>query len=206
MKRVVFDLDGTLLTSNYALEKEFFTSLYGEKANELINNIGVFLDEYEKTFPRYRHDELSEFLSKKSNLLITNNIIDEWIDVMHNGPDKIEDGVIQTLEYLKRKDSSLAVLTNWYSGTQIPRLRRAGILHYFDNIYTGEFVLKPHKKAYLWAKDDFDIEECLFIGDNLDKDYIGPRRYGFDSIIYDKNDKYGKVLKKVKRIDELIER
>ena len=206
MKRVVFDLDGTLLTGSFEFEKIYFTDLYGEAAKEMIDNMGKFLDEYEKTFPRYHHEWLSRYLSNKSGLNVTEKIIDGWIDVMSTVPDTMEDCVIETLEKLKRKDCSIAVLTNWYSRTQVPRLRKSGILHYFDNVYTGDFVLKPHMNSYLWAKDDFNIEDCLFIGDNLDKDYIGPRIYGFDSILYDKSDKQSKVLKKIKRLDEIIER
>jgi FMN phosphatase YigB (HAD superfamily) len=206
MKRVIFDLDGTLLTGSFEFEKEYFTSVYGEDAIELVDNMFYYLDEYEKSFPRYNHEWLGKFLTEKSGFKVNDKVIDGWIDAMSKVPDTMEDGVIETLENLKRKDCSLAVLTNWYGMTQIPRLRKAGILHYFDNIYTGEFVLKPHEKSYVWAKDDFDIEDCLFVGDNLDKDYIGPRIYGFESVLYDKNDKHGKTLKKIKRIDEIIDK
>lgn len=203
-KRVIFDLDGTLLTGSFDFEKEYFASLYGDNAIELVDNMGKYLDEYERTFPRYHHEWLSKYLSNKSGLDINEKVIDGWIDVMSTVPDTMEDGLIETLEFLKRKDCSNAVLTNWYGMTQIPRLRKAGILHYFDNIYTGEFVLKPHEKAYMWAKGDFDIEDCMFIGDNLDKDYIGPRIYGFESILYDKNDREHKSLKKIKKLKDII--
>lgn len=206
MKRIVFDLDGTLLTCDFELQREFFTELYGESANDLVNNMGIYLDEFEKKYHNYNNDDLSKFLSMKSGINIADKVIDDWIEVISSIPDTMEDGVIETLEYFKTKDCSLAVLTNWYGKSQIPRLKKAGIIDYFDNIYTGDFVLKPHKKSYVLAQDKFNVEDCLFIGDNLDKDYIGPRANGFDSIIYDKNDNYHKSLKKIKRINEIIVR
>ena len=206
MKRVVFDLDGTLLTGSFDFEYEYFSSLFGEEGVKLVDNMGKYLSEYEKNNPRYCHEWLSKYLSNKTGLDINNIVLDGWMEAMDVVPDTMEDGVIQTLEYLKRNDCSLAVLTNWYSRNQVPRLKKAGILHYFDNVYTGDFVLKPHKNAYMWAKGDFDIDECLFVGDNLDMDYIGPRMYGFESVLYDKNDKHGKTLKKIKRIDEIIDK
>lgn len=204
MKRIIFDLDGTLLTGSFEFEKKYFTSLYGEDALDMVENMGKYLDEYEKTFPRYHHIWLSKYLSDKSGLNITEDIIDGWIEVMSTVPDVMEENVIQTLENLKKKDCSLAVLTNWYGDTQISRLRKAGILHYFDNVYTGDFALKPHEKAYMWARDDYNIEDCLFVGDNVDKDYIGPRMYGFESILYDKKEKEHKSLVKIKKLNELI--
>ena len=66
--------------------------------------------------------------------------------------------------------------------------------------------LKPRKDAYMSAKDRFSSSECVFIGDHLDKDYIGPRAYGFDSILYDKDDRYSANLVKIKSMKEMIER
>ena len=51
-----------------------------------------------------------------------------------------------------------------------------------------------------------DPEGKIFTGifANLDKDYIGPRIYGFESILYDKNDREHKSLKKIKKLKDII--
>ena len=205
-KRIIFDLDGTLLTGDFSLEKKYFSDLYGDNAKKLNEKIGSYLDEYERTYHKYDVVSLSHFLTIKSGLVIPVGVVLGWIDVMKDVSDTMEDGVLKTLEYLKKKDVSLAILTNWFGDTQLCRLKRAGILEYFDHIYTGEFVLKPHKNAYLTAKGDFSESECLFLGDNLDKDYIGPRTVGVDSFLYDKSDIYGDNVAKIKRIDKLIDK
>ena len=206
MKRVVFDLDGTLLTGSFDFEHDYFRSIFQEEAEPLIKNIGTYLDEYERTFPRYSNYTLSRFLTTKSGLIITDEIIDGWCDVMSDVPDTIEDGIYEVLEHLKSEGDSLAVLTNWYGITQIPRLERANMLDYFDEVYTGDIVLKPHKCSYIMAKKDFDKRDCYFIGDNVDKDYIGPRSCGMNSILYDKYDNHHSSIVKVKKMNEIIER
>ena len=206
MKRFVFDLDGTLLTGSFDFEHEYFKTIYNDEATRLFNKMGEYLDEYERTFPRYSNDTLSHFLTTKSGLVFNDEVINGWCEVMQDVPDVMEDGIIEVLEYLKSKDYSLAVLTNWYGKTQIPRLERAKIIDYFDEVYTGDIVLKPHKCSYIMAMDKYDIDDCVFIGDNLEKDYIGPRASGFESILYDKNDNYHDSIVKVKKMNELIKR
>ena len=206
MKRFIFDLDGTLLTADYSKERDHFKSIFDEAGNKFISNIGMYLDTYEKKHKKYEKELLCDYLSKESGLNFTPKVIDEWNEIVSFIPDMMEDGVKETLEYLKSKDYSLAVLTNWFGIAQKKRLERAGLLEYFDDIYTGDMVLKPHKDSYLCARDRFSIDECVVIGDNLLKDFIAPRGVGMYSIIYDKNDIQHETITKVKRIDEIIKK
>ena len=204
-KRYIFDLDGTLLLSDYKLEKEYFENVYGEKANIFNSSISEYLDEYERTYSNYDIEMLSRYLTLKSGVEVNSDVINGWIDVVGCEKPILVPGVIQVLEYLKGRGYSLAVLTNWFGKTQKNRLKRAGLIDYFDDIYTGEAVLKPRKAAYMSAKDRFMPSECVFIGDNLDKDYIGPRACGMDSIIYDSDNNHHKTLVKIRNMEELIE-
>ena len=205
-KRLIFDLDNTLLTGNYQTEKEYFYDIYGEQASKLLDSIGDYLEEYERKFPCYEEEVLSQFLSYKSCLIVTPEIVHGWIHAVSRENDVIEDGVVETLEHFKSKGKSLAVLTNWFSATQIPRLKNSGLYDYFDDIYSGESFLKPNLEAYTSALGRFLPEESVFIGDDLNKDYIGPRRYGYDSILYDKKNIEHNSIVKVKKIKELIRR
>ena len=144
-------------------------------------------------------------MTEKTGLVISEKIIDGWIKYNSTIPDRMEDGVIDTLEYLKSQKHSLGVLTNWFRFAQIERLKNSGLYDYFDDIYTGDFFLKPYPAAYFRAIGNFSSKNCVVVGDNLEKDYIGPRRCGLDSILYDKNDQYS-VIVKVKKIYELINR
>lgn len=93
------------------------------------------------------------------------------------------------LEYLKSKDKSLVVLTNWFKYTQEERLRNAGILEFFDGVYAGDLNLKPNKESYLNACGNYHVNECIMIGDTIEKDVIGPNKFGIDSIYYNPENK-----------------
>lgn len=203
MKRFIFDLDGTLLTANFEKEFDYFNNIYGEESPKILDNIVKYLDEYEKTHIRYDADILSRYLSKRSGLKFTRDIINGWNEVVGCISDTIEEDIVEVLEYLKSNNYSLAVLTNWFGIPQIKRLERANLLEYFDDIYTGEMVLKPHKDSYIRAKDRFSSNECIVIGDNVLKDYIAPRAVGMNSILYDKNDKENNNIVKIKRMNEI---
>lgn len=205
-KRFIFDLDGTLLTSDYHLERELFTDLYGEEARDFISKVGFYLDEYESLFSSYDVEILSCYLKGRTGLSITDDVIREWISITGDDPGVMEEGVLDTFECLKSMDCSIAVLTNWFLDSQKPRLRDSGLLEYVDEIYAGDTFLKPRKEAYLASKKHYRTRECVVIGDQLDKDYIGPRKYGFDSVLYDKNDRQHKNIVKVKKINEIMKR
>ncbi len=203
-KRYIFDLDGTLLTADYSFEKDFFHSLYGEDASLLLSHIETYLEKFERSHIQYDIDSLAKYLSKKTGLSVSKKVVCDWINLIGEVPDTMEEGVFDLLENLKQRDKSLVVLTNWFSKSQESRLRRAGIYSYFDAIYSGEYVLKPHEVAYICARGSFNPSECVLIGDNLENDYIGPRAAGIESILYDKNDCHHNSLVKVKRMNDVI--
>ncbi len=202
-KRFIFDLDHTLLFADYSEEKKYFKDIFKADADMFINNVALLLYEYERLYPRYEVDELSSFLSHKTGLDFNRNIILGWIEMFGNCKNMIEDGVLETLDFLKRRDVSIAILTNWFYESQKNRLKSSGIIEYVDDIYAGDNVLKPRYGAYRAAKDRFNGRECVFIGDNLEKDYIGPRSYNMASILYDRDDIHGKNIIKIKSINDI---
>lgn len=207
MKKVVFDLDGTLLFNTYDGEKEYFKSqLESDAYEDLKLNIGDYLDAYESHNTRYDIGDLKRFLSYKSGYNFTEKFIKGWLEVGAYTDDTFDSELIETLEYLKSKDMKLAVLTNWFRKPQEQRLKNSNLFEYFDEIYTGEEFLKPHLDSYLNALGDTPKAECVFIGDNLDNDYIGPKIVGSKSILYDREGIYHDSIIKIKTMGELKRR
>ena len=103
-------------------------------------------------------------------------------------------------------DKSLVVLTNWYGSAQIQRLKNANMFEYFDEVFTGEYQLKPHPEAFLRAIEGYDPRECVMIGDSISKDYHGPRLHGINAILYDKDDVHSDEYVKVKKLIDLKKR
>lgn len=204
-KRFIFDLDNTLLTFDKDYQNQFFEEELGEN-NPFFENLNEYLETYWASYPKHVNTRFASLLSLCSGISIKESFVERWIDCLKEMPIVLEDGVEETLDYLKSKDKSLAVLTNWVWDCQVSRLQKAGISHYFDQIYTSDYVLKPHRDAYDMAARFYPSDQCVFIGDDLENDYISPREFGYDAILYDKKDKYPKQLVKIKKIDELKER
>jgi FMN phosphatase YigB (HAD superfamily) len=207
MKKVIFDLDGTLLTNTYEVQRQYFeSSLDKETYLKMRDNVKEYLDSYEEKHLRYDIGDLKRFLSFVTCSEISEDFIKGWIEIGAFIDDNIEDGLVETLEYFKKKNIKLAVLTNWFRKPQVERLKNTGIYKYFDDIYTGDMFLKPHKEAYLNAVGNNRICDCIVVGDTLEKDYIVPKSLGIGAVLYDKDDNYHETLVKVKRLDELKRR
>lgn len=206
MKRFIFALDDTLLTKNYNLEKEYFESIYGNDSTKLLNGLSVYLNSYENSYSKYDRDKLCRYLNYVSGLKFTLEILDGWNEVIGNQHCKTEEETIELLEYLKGKGYSLSILTNWFREPQIKKIQNAGLIEYFDDIYTGDEVLKPNKEAYICAKDRFSFNDCVVIGDDLRKDYMVPRELNMGAILYDKTDLQRSSIVKVKRMNEIMEK
>ena len=207
-KRFIFDLDNTLLVPTFfEREDEYFRScLSKEDAEKFISEKVKLLTEYEARCKKYDNGILSKFLTAKSGVEITQYMIANWRYLTATTPPKLIEGVIPTLELLKSHDKSLVVLTNWFKDAQKERLKNAGLIDYFDEIYGGDLYLKPDRQSYLTAAGDYDISECIMIGDNLLKDVYGALIIGMDAIYFDpnkKNDHDKKLVKSMNNIERI---
>ena len=205
--KYIFDLDGTLINGDYSKEKEYFKSILTTSDSEkFIPQISKLLEQYESKHKRYDINLLAEFLSHKSHVKITPNMIEGWIEINQDMDGTVIDGVVEVLEELKMRDKELVVLTNWFSKTQIERLKNSKLDIYFDEVYGGELFLKPNKNAYINACGYTPIELSIMIGDTYEKDYLGPKRIGLDSILYDPECKVSEskdVVKNLRKIKDI---
>ena len=205
-KRYIFDLDGTLMRGDFRnFTDQYLLEQLGEEARPVVGHIHDYLSQYERTFPRYTDENLSRFLREQTGVPFTPELIREWDDLVVELPNTLEEGVLETLEELKRRNRDIVVLTNWYTESQRKRLAKEGILPYFRAIYGGDLMTKPHKEAYWVAAAGCKPRECIFVGDNVDFDYVGPKSCGYDAVLYDKNDTHHKSIVKIKRMNEILD-
>ncbi len=204
-KRFIFDIDGTILEEDYTKEIEFFKKeLTSEEGNIFIPQIGDLINKYEKTCSRYDVGYLSDFLSNNSGVEISPELIYKWREVVSNYDPKVIPGAEDLLLYLSvNKSQSVVGLSNWFGDDQMRRLKKAGLLNYFDNFYGGDFYMKPSKESYLNAAGRFSPSDCIVIGDSLENDVYGPYRVGMDAIYFDRKNKNNSNKKLVKSINNL---
>ena len=205
-RRYIFDQDYTLITPDWTKTDQYFIDKFGEKAKPIMDDIGPILRKYERRLSRYDYKELATYLRNATGLPVVPDDMKKWDELVAAVDDTVEPYAKEVLEFLKSRGDSLAVLTNWFGDSQRERLKRAGLLDYFDAFYSGDIITKPHKEAYWMASGGYDFLDCYVVGDDAETDYIGPKAVGMNAILYDKKNKYHKTLVKVRSLDELKHR
>lgn len=205
MEKIIFDLDNTLLMydDDYLNDYNIVIEKYGYdlKPKELYKSIG----KYESLKVKYQKNDLIDFVNKDLNINITTDIFEELLDIIGNWVPPLEEGLIDTLEYLSSK-YELYVLTNWFSKCYTKRLEKAGILKYFKEVVGADKVApKPKPEGFLYIAGDTDLKECLMIGDRIDIDVEGAINLGMNAILFDYNDKYHGTSKKIMKLSKLKE-
>ena len=187
-KKYIFDIDYTILIPDWSKEDDYF-KLYIplEEQERFFKCKQDILNKYERDFPKYNTKTLSDYFGKYG-FTVTEDVINGWM--LYNGEtivDEVVDGTLALFEYLKENDKEIVILTNWVSGTQIPRLKRAGLLQYIDKIVAGENAMKPGLKSFELAIGETEKEDCIMIGDSIRSDKAGADNVGIDCYIVDKN-------------------
>lgn len=139
----------------------------------------------------YRLKDTFDALSYK----ISDNLIDQiaidYIAYLPNYNHLIE-GTIDLLNYLATK-YHLHIITNGFEEVQTLKMKKSGILNYFQEIITSESVgvKKPNPKVFEHAlqKANALSEESIMIGDSLEADVFGALDCNINAIYcnFDKN-------------------
>ena len=185
-KKYIFDLDYTLLIPDWSKEDDFLRkSIPLEEQEEFFDKKQLILNKYELEFPKYDFKTLSNYF-KSYGFSVSEEAIKGWM--IHNGEtikDQLVDGVIELFDYLKANNKDIVILTSWFSGTQIPRLKRTGLYEYIDQIIAGEDAMKPDLESFKLAIGDTNKDDCIMIGDSIKSDKIGAENAGIDYYIVD---------------------
>lgn len=194
IKRLIFDVDNTLIP----WEDKYWNTLNEtliyfeiEPKEELVNKLIEAVDNYELEYNTYNLITMKNIMEKYAGIKLPNNFVYKWtINLRKCTPDKFDDKLIDTLEYLKSK-YDLVVLTNWFTTQQAARLKRYGILKYFVKVYgTDNMLNKPNKETFIQACMPYKPEECIFIGDSYNVDIKGSINAGLKAIyLTNKNEK-----------------
>ena len=202
MKAIIFDLDDTLIDW-----KNEFTVVLEKTLKELgfnyssakIQEINATIDDFENHYLKLTKEDLLNYVNTKCLINLPLKTIELLIEYQKDCIYPLD--IADTLEYLSQK-YDLYVLTNWFTETQEGRLQNAGILKYFKKVIgADQNYYKPNKEAYDIILKDYQKEDCIFIGDDLDKDIIAPQNIGMQVIW--KTNKESKKYPTIKSINDL---
>lgn len=121
---------------------------------------------------------------------------------------KVIDGAIELLEYLKPK-YRLHILSNGFKELQSHKMRTAGIGHYFDTLILSEDigVNKPGKRLFEHAlkKAGAELQSSIMIGDMFDADIAGAAGIGMEQIYFNPKKKKGHAFVPTYEVNHLLE-
>ena len=187
-KKYIFDIDYTILIPDWSKEDDYFKEhIIENEQGEFFKNKQRILNKYEQEFPRYDSKALSNYF-KSYGFTVSEDMINSWM--LFNGEnikDEVVDGVVDLFKYLKENNKEIIILTNWFSETQIPRLKRAGLYNYIDKVVSGEDASKPSLESFNLAIGKTNKKDCIMIGDSIRNDQNGANNAGIDSYLVDEN-------------------
>ncbi len=182
IKLIIFDIDNTLIDIPKSIKVEFQKLLdkfnTGVSAMDLYNAVGTY--EINKEGVYYTKEKLLEVVNKVLKLNLTMDFVNEFFNVYDKLISPLDDGVVDTLKYLKSKYRIVA-LSNWFTDSQKSRLKEAKILEYFDEVYGTDIVpMKPRIESFMSIIGTLKPEECVMVGDNLEVDIKVPYEIGMN--------------------------
>ena len=180
VKKLIFDLDNTLIIWKDEYVQALQETLKKYNNNEDADYVNSLIDNYEDYYDEYDKEKMLEHINNNIKEKINMDFIDDFLIEIGYMSEPNEE-VIDTLEYLSKK-YELVVLTNWFKIPQTNRLKTAKIDKYFKEIFGGEEYIKPQKEAFLTAAGNTKVEECIMIGDSYTLDVMGAYNVGIRPI------------------------
>lgn len=208
---VIFDLDDTLI-----LERDYIKSGYEAVAKKIYTDFGV--------------DEMRLVKLFNSMFKISaNNVFNRALDTLQikYGEDYIRKLIyeyrnhwpklqltkdsVNLIKYLKEKEYKLGIIADGYKETQQKKLEVLNVKQLFHHIILtdelGREYWKPHEKSYLLMKDKLKVEfnEMVYIGDNVQKDFITAKKLGIKTIqVKRENCIYGNVIGSEEYLPDIV--
>jgi len=180
IKAVILDMDNTLFD---------FVEAKLKACAAVVGSLGLtdemVLLEYFLMNPRNVEDLRSIVRYLQDRNIYTKDTYEKCVKIYEKV--KIEniqlyDGVIITLEKLWMSDLKLAVVTDAYENNTTARLKKTGLMKYFDVVVTGDVTgkKKPDPEPIIYALNKLSVDptETVLVGDSLIRDIEPGKKLG----------------------------
>ena len=212
IKRIIFDLDNTLIMWKDEYEKaidEALIEINYPRTENLYHRINEIKSDYEVEKKKFDRNEVIDYINQKLDINLPYNFLNIWLEKLESRvPDVYSKKDYKTLEYLSKK-YELVILTNWFLESQIKRLENVGILKFFSYFYGAEKHAKPFKESFIEAVGPYKMNEVAMVGDNFNLDIEGALNAGIEKVVWrdvkNKAEEYKNELDEICIIHELEE-
>jgi len=199
---IFFDLDNTLwdfkTNSLHALQTTF--------DNCKLKAAGVSFSDFSNVYTRHNNQLWEAYRNKQvrkkelTNLRFqltfdelgivgvdANQMNDLYLSEMPK-QNKLFEGAIELLDYLKVKNYRLSIITNGFKEVQHKKMLNSGLQPYFDKVFISEEVKapKPDPLIFEYAIKSTNAKKAtsLMIGDDYDVDIKGALDFGIDAVFF----------------------
>jgi len=186
LKTIIFDMDDTLFLERDYVKSGFRAVSLAIEDNYSINSEITFQKFWEMFLNGFRGDIFDRFLNDNKELKIS--VID-LINIYRFHAPRINpvDGISDLLRTL-RVDRNIGLISDGYLKVQQSKLQSLKLGNYFDEIIftdeIGKEFWKPSPLPYQEIMNRFQSKpsDCVYIGDNPQKDFISPNKMGMFSV------------------------
>ena len=205
IKKIIFDLDNTLLFLSDEWEENYKKFIDKYNLNISTNDLFLCIGNFEKNMKNIvvSKQKLSEYVSNDLSIDFTIDIILELSEIYNNTPLLNTDTIYDVLNYLSEKYELIAY-TNWFTDDQIKRLKKYDLDKFFTKVYGWDILpKKPSKEGLSEIIKNDDIENYIFIGDSIELDLEFPYSMGITTIFYNRKNIKQNKYKEIFKIEEL---
>ena len=205
IKKIVFDLDNTLLFLSDEWEENYKRFIDKYNLNISANDLFLCIGNFEKKMKNIvvSKQKLSEYVSNDLSIDFTIDMILELSEIYNNTPLLNTDTIYDALNYLSEKYELIAY-TNWFTDDQIKRLKKYDLDKFFTKVYGWDILpKKPSKEGLSEIIKNDDIENYIFIGDSIELDLEVPYSMGIATIFYNRKNIKQNKYKEIFKIKEL---
>jgi 2-haloalkanoic acid dehalogenase type II len=116
----------------------------------------------------------------------------------------------ETLPRLKEEGLKIGLVTNGLQSDVNQILPKVGLQGFFDVVVVVDTLrkMKPDAEVFRYALEKMQTKppEAIFVGDEIETDYEGARRYGLTSFLIDRDGKFqDKSVNRISSLKDLFE-
>jgi putative hydrolase of the HAD superfamily len=182
----VFDLDDTLY-----LERDFVYSGY-RAVDQFLHSQDFSTNFFEFAWQHFlaqdSHNIISRFINEMIGEIPDKVLFEKRLIEIYRNHQPVISLCSDAIEFLnKYKPESLALITDGYSQTQWNKIDALGIRTKIGKIVVtddwGKEFWKPHHQAFHFVSQEYLSKDCVYIGDNPEKDFQAPQELNWSTSI-----------------------
>lgn len=187
IKRIIFDIDGTLLDTDNDFVKAYTEFKKSVKLEISAQDIAYIVNEYDKLNKQISNEDFVRLINEKLNVDLSLADLKLFFNIYSHTATLLNENTAKILEGLSC-NYEIVALSNWYVDQQKERLKTCGILQYFGEVYGYENAgMKPDKEAFDAARGNLGYDEVLMVGDSIKTDIEVPNALGMKALYFNSN-------------------